>query len=346
MMSNVIGGVTDNANYMVSSTADVIKNDISELHSHLQKIDPARYNDRDAFMRQYGVNTDGAKEALKREMVNRVMPFKIEPKVRADKREISVEPSAAQHTALSELDKNIGKVRMARMEGKVDVAAMKAISPGQFKDAPEAEHEAIAKALSQSLGIIKGSAVRAIIDAHPESAKIDALAKIANERRGKPGVVFAHSLEAVKNIKARLEKEGHRVMTLTGADSSQDKTNKIRGFNPDKGERTHDIMVASDAGATGANLQSGQWLTQFDTSHTAMTHAQRNGRIHRIGQQNDVELLDLVANHPSERTARERLKTKYALRELMSSSMEGLDDSGLASFLHERKVQKEADSLF
>ena len=345
-MSNVIGGVTDNTGYTVSATADPVKNDISEAFSHLEKMDSARYNDRDAFMRRYGVDTQGSKDALKRELIRHVLPFKIEPKVRADKKEIQVEPSEAQSKALTELDKNIGKVRMARMEGKTDIEAMKSISPGQFKNAPESEHEAIAKELAGSLGIIKGSAVRAILDSSPDSAKIDALAKIATDRKGKPGVVFAHSLEAVENIKARLEKDGHRVMTLTGADSSEDKATKIRGFNPEKGDRTHDIIVCSDAGSTGANLQSGSWLTQFDTSQTAMVHAQRNARIHRIGQKQDIELMDLVANHPSERKARERLKTKYELRELMSSSMEGLDDTGLAYWLHQRKVAQQQESMF
>ena len=344
-MANVIDSLSANSEYFVHASADVVKNDLSEAASVMQKMDPKRYADTGAFMRRYGVDTQGSKDALKRELIRHVLPFKIEPKVRADKKEIQVEPSESQSKALSELDKNIGKVRMARMEGKTDIEAMKAISPSQFKNAPESEHEAIAKELSGSLGIIKGSAVRSILDSSPDSAKIDALSKIAMERKGKPGVVFAHSLEAVENIKARLEKDGHRVMTLTGADSSADKDAKIRGFNPDKGESSHDIMVASDAGATGANLQHGQWLTQFDSPMTSMTHAQRNGRIHRIGQKNDVELMDLVANHPSERKARDRLKTKYELRELMSSSMEGLDDTGLASFLHQRKVAQQ-ESMF
>jgi hypothetical protein len=345
-MSNVIGGVTDNANYMISSTADFVKNDISEAQSHLEKCDPDRFSDRGAFMRRYGVDTAGAKSALKREMLNRVLPFKIEPKVRADKSEIQVKPSESQTQALADLDKNLGKVRMARMEGKVDVEAMKAISPGQFKDRPEAEHEAIAKELSSSIGIMKGAAVRAILDSHPESAKIDAVSKLAGERKGKPGVVFAHSLEAVENIKKRLEADGHRVVTLTGADSSQDKAGKIRGFNPDKGESQYDIMVASSAGATGANLQSGRYLIQYETPQTAMEHAQKNGRIHRIGQQHDVELIDLLNDHPSEKANRDRLKNKYALRELMSSPMESLDDTGLAYWLHQRKVAQQNDALF
>lgn len=342
-MSNAIGGVTDNTGYTISATADLVKNDISEAGSIMEKLEPEKHGDRSAFMRRYGVDTVGAKDALKREMLNSVISYKLDPKgVTANKQEISVKPSESQTKALAELDKNIGAVRMARMEGKTNVEAMKAISPGQFKDVPEDQHEALAKELASSLGIIKGSAVRHILDSHPESAKIDALAKLANDRKGKPGVVFAHSLEAVANIKKRLEADGHRVMTLTGSDSSEDKAAKIRGFNPDKGDRTHDIMVASDAGATGANLQNGSYLAQYDTPMTAMGHAQRQGRIHRTGQKNpNIELMDLVADHPSERAARERLKTKYALRELMSSPYESADDTGLASFLHQRKVEQQ-----
>jgi hypothetical protein len=56
--------------------------------------------------------------------------------------------------------------------------------------------------------------------------------------------------------------------------------------------------------------------------------------------------MDLIADHPSERKARERLKTKDELRELMSSPMEGLDDTGIASFLHQRKVAQQNDALF
>lgn len=342
-MSNAIGGVTDNTPYTISATADVVKNDISEAASAMAKLEPEKHGDQAAFMRRYGVDTQGSKDALKREMLNSVISYKLEPKgVTANKQEISVKPSASQAKALADLDKNIGAVRMARMEGKTNVEAMKAISPGQFKDAPEDQHEAIAKELSASLGIIKGSAVRNILDSHPDSAKLDALAKIATDRKGKPGVIFAHSLEAVANIKKRLEADGHRVMTLTGSDSSADKAAKIRAFNPGKGDRTHDIMVASDAGSTGANLQNGSYLAQYDTPMTAMTWQQRRGRIHRTGQKNpNIELMDLVSDHPSERVARERLKNKDALRDLMSSPYEAGDDTGLAHFLHQRQAAQQ-----
>jgi len=186
-----------------------------------------------------------------------------------------------------------------------------------------------------------------VINAHPESGKTEALVEQIKARSGKPGMVFAHSVDAVKTIEARLKREGLRVVTITGADSTAEKDRKRKLFRPEDGsEPGADILVASDAASTGLNAQRGQWLMQYDTPMCAMTHAQRNARIHRIGQKNDVELVDIVADHPFERRARDRLAKKYAMRDVMTSSAERLDDTGLAHYLRQRDVaDKEQQGL-
>jgi hypothetical protein len=68
---------------------------------------------------------------------------------------------------------------------------------------------------------------------------------------------------------------------------------------------------------------------------------QRNGRIDRLGQKNETELIDLVADHPSERRARDRLLKKDELRGILTSSMEGLDDTGLAAYLNKARMERE-----
>ena len=93
--------------------------------------------------------------------------------------------------------------------------------------------------------------------------------------------------------------------------------------------------------------ESHQYITDdFIVTHN--THAQRNGRIFRTGQKNNVELIDGVADHPEVHRARERLATKYGLRELMTSPMEGLDDTGVAHFIKQRQVlaKDSQDGLF
>jgi len=345
-MSRAIQGLTDNVPYYVSASGDPVKNDVSEAFSSLNKMDPARYSDPEAFKRRYGGDTQAAKDGLQRELARHLYAMSIKPDVKKTETTVSLPLTAGQTAAIGEVDKLAARVRLARMRGDVDVEAAKALSPAMFAGVPQEQHKATADHLAQSLGMVKTMAVKRVIDAHPDGAKLQRIAEDAKARKGKPGVVFAHSRAAVAQIEARLKADGHRVVTLTGADSSADKEKKKLAFNPEGGERSADIIVCSDAGATGANLQSGRWLVNYDTSDTAMNHAQRRGRIDRIGQKNAIELLDYVGDHPSEHKARRRLADKYELRDLMTSPLETIDDRGIAAFLHKKKVAEAQDSLF
>lgn len=335
LLSNIVEGVTDNTPYYVHASADVAKNDVSEVYSLLSKMDGQRYRDRDAFMRRFGASADVAKDALRREAARYLFTASVNPDVKVTRGERQVRLNAAQKQAISRVDRLAARLRLARMRGESDVAAAKELSPELFSGAPESAHADIARRVAQSVGIMRSSAVRRVIDAHPNSAKLDHVVAIAGERKGRRGVVFARSLDAVQHIADRLKASGLRVVTLTGHDSSKDKAEKIRAFSPDGGGDGADAIVCSDAGATGANLQAGSWLVQYDTPDTATTHAQRQGRINRIGQKNDIELIDLVADHPAERIARDRLRRKYGLREALSSPLESLDDRGLAHQLEQ-----------
>jgi Helicase conserved C-terminal domain len=343
-LANVVDALSHHTPHYLLASGDPVKNDASEVFDLMKKMDPARYNDRGAFMRRYGADTIASKNALKREMARYVYPSKIDPDVSADRRTETVPLSEGQKLAMTEMDRHFSEARIARMQGKVAVDAIKAISPGSFDGVPEDGHEEVARNLQANIGILKSSATQRIINTHADNAKVDRLSEMAAERKGKPGVVFAHSLEAVRAITERLQKEGHRVVSLTGADSSQEKERKRLAFNPESGEASADILVASDAGACGMNIQRGQWLIQMDCPVTSMVHAQRNGRIFRTGQLQNVELIDLRADHPEERKAQDRLAKKYALRDLMTSSMDGLDDSGIAGYIKQAKV-RESDSL-
>ena len=339
-MSTAIGAVTNLSPFYVHASGDPVKNDASEVFSLLQKMDPKRYSDRDAFMRRYGGDTVAAKDGLRREMARHLYTFELKPDVKVDRAVHKVAVSDAQKAALDNIEKHAASLRISALTGGVDVDAARALSPGMFGGVPEEKHEDLAKRLAKSVGIVKDSAIRKVLDNHPASSKLADLAKYAGDRKGKPGVVFAHSLEAVHSIAKRLEADGHRVITITGHDSSADKADKLRKFNPDAGDAQADIVVASDAGATGANMQSGRWLAQYDCPMTAMTHAQRNGRIARIGQKNDLELLDIVSDHPSDERNRKRIADKYELRDLLTSPLDGIDDTGLAWYLKQAGVNQ------
>lgn len=337
-LANVLEAVGHNTPYHGYFSGDPIKNDASEIHSMLQKMDPERYGDRAEFMRKYGADTIASKQALKREMARYVFPTSITPDVQRDRKVEKVQLSAGQTKALDELSKHLAAARVAQRAGKVDIEAMKAISPGSFDGVPEEHHEELAAKLQKSVGILKSSAVNRIINSHEDNAKVQHAVKMVAEREGKQGVIFARNRDSIEQYRKALEAAGKRVVVITGSDSAKEKDAKRRMFNPETGEAQADILIASDAGAVGMNLQSGQYLIQHDVSQTAKTHSQRNARIDRIGQKKDIELIDLVGDHPEETRSRDRLSKKYALKDMMAEPLDGLDDTGLAWFIRQRQL--------
>lgn len=338
LLANVVDALSAGMDTYINASADPVKNDASEAFDLLAKMDPGKYTDRDAFMRRYGVDTGASRQALQREMARYMYTGQVDPGIKANKSEVKVDLSPSEHSELSEIDRAAGAARLARMHGKVDVDALKRLSPHSFDGLDEAQSAAAAAQLNRSIGILRDSAAMHVVNG---KSKIEALAREAGARRGKPGVIFARRRTRVAEIADRLQRDGHKVLTLTGSDSSAEKDKIKRAFKADP----NTILVASDAAAVGANLQTGKWLAQLDTPDTAMLHRQRQGRIDRVGQTEDVELLDMVADHPEERRARKRLGDKYQLRDIMTSPLEGLDETGIAGYINKARAgQKEAQA--
>lgn len=340
-LANVTEALGHSTPYHVTGSGDPVKNDSSEIHSMLQKMDPVRYANRDDFMRRYGADTIASKNALRRELARYVFPTSITPDIDRERKIENIDLSAGQNEALASLDANLAAVRTARRSGKVDIEAIKAISPNSFDGVPESEHNELASRLQKSIGMLRNAAYNNVINNHKDNAKVDRAVQMVLERGDKQGVVFARNRASIELYKNALEKAGKRVVTITGSDSAKEKDAKRRMFNPEKGEAQADILIASDAGAVGMNLQSGAYLIQHDISMTAKTHSQRNARIDRIGQKNNIELIDLVGNHSKEKRDRERLMKKYELKDMLADPLDGLDDTGVAGAIKARRMSAE-----
>ena len=153
---------------------------------------------------------------------------------------------------------------------------------------------------------------------------------------GKPTVIFANRLEAVGQLHAAMEAAGLHVTSLTGKDSSKEKARKIGMFQGGPGRKPEaDVIILSDAGATGANLQRGKCLINMNQANTYKTMEQRAARIDRLGQTEDVDVVNLLCDHPWERKACERVGRKKMLADIYQSQDGNYDDSGLAQSLRD-----------
>jgi hypothetical protein len=349
LLSAMMTAVSDNTPYYMAMTADPAKNDISEIRSQLDKLYPdGRYGDEADWNRRYGLNTTASREALRRQVQGRFFTSTIRPPIQARKTEDRFDLHPEQTKEYEHITDLADRARLDRSKGKINVDAMRELSPGSFEGKPEKEHEAIARRLTENVGIIRDAALNRAVNLAPaeSNAKIQAILKRLKDHpvKDKPVVIFAHNLEAVHHIEDALKKAGQRVATLTGEHSSEEKDKRRRMFQPEKGtEPQADILVLSDAGATGLNLQRGQTLIQFDTPMTAMVAEQRKGRINRLGQTQDVDLVDLTTNSDFEERARKRLTMKYDLRQIFADPGESLDDTGLAAYI--ARARKEASQV-
>ena len=339
-MANAIDALAFNTPYHATMTADPIKNDASEAFDVLHKLDPKRYSDAAAFHRKYGVDTAASRAALQQELSPYTITGRIRPEVEAGRNVRTHDLTASQQKLYREVMANYRRAQQAARAGHVDIDAIRAMSPHAFRGLSEDQARDKAAQLSRFLSATRDMALDRIINLGHVDREVkdapcgklnDLIAFVESKRNPdgtvRPGVVFAHSREAVKRIKSELAKRGLRVVTLTGEHSGADKEKAKLAFQ--NGDA--DVIVLSDAGSVGANLQRGAWEVQYDTPDTAKTYEQRIGRIERLGQTNpDIEVAVLASNTPYERARRKRLATKSELREIFTSPTEMLDDTGLA----------------
>ena len=343
ILSRVMQGVSDNMPYYVAASADPVKNDVTEVRSQLDRLHPdGRYSDAGAWQRRYGVNTTAAAEAMKREIAPSIYAESLPGLNQVTRTRTMVSLHPEQQKAVAAVQEAVAKLRVARANGTADVAAAKVLAPEAFKKLPVEQHEALAKKLAANPGTWAEHAQRRAIDLAPahQNAKIQRLVEDlkTHNPKDKPAVVFAHNLKAVDELKEALAAEGHRVTTLTGGDTKSDRAKNRKKFQPPPGrEAEADVFILSDAGSTGLNLQRGQRLYQYDRPMTAMTHAQRDARIDRLGQKNPVELVDLTTDSDYEARAQRRIDTKYELRNIMTDAAADIDDTGVAKVIKEAR---------
>jgi len=334
------------ASHAILATGSPVKNDASEVHSWLKKLDPQRFGDRDEFMRKYGTDMHASAEALKRLMgryaysdvvasgSSKTVTWGAEGENGdSPSGHARIRLSPQQRASLAHTRDAYERARRARQNGGVDVEALKVLTPRSFERTKPDQHQALAKRLNRALGALKHAAESRVVNEAPaeHNAKIQHVLKLADGRRGKGGVVFAHNRASVTNLAASLEKAGHKVATLTGSDSSEQKARIRERFK--RGEI--DVIVASDAAATGANLQDrGEWLVNYDLPLTYKTLEQRNARIDRLGQTRHIELHHLITDADHDTDNLDRLTRKHALAGILQGEHESLDDTGLAKYLN------------
>jgi YD repeat-containing protein len=172
-------------------------------------------------------------------------------------------------------------------------------------------------ALAQSLENIAGSdeRTRAIINTArrvERSAKDAKLLELLAQGGREKMLIFANFRRTLEHIQRLLDGAGRRYVTFSGAESAQQKDAAVEAFRGDV-----PVMLCSESGGEGHNLQFANTLVNFDLPWNPMKIEQRVGRIHRIGQTREVFIFNLCTAGSLEARLLDLLSEKIRMFELV-----------------------------
>ncbi|GAH68178.1 unnamed protein product, partial [marine sediment metagenome] len=136
---------------------------------------------------------------------------------------------------------------------------------------------------------------------------IDEVKKKENDKNIKI-LIFTEFIETQKYIMDSLEKIGYETSFINGNLSLDEKIREKQKFKDEA-----QILVSTDAGGEGINLQFCHVVINYDLPWNPMKIEQRIGRVDRIGQEKDVIAINFVLADTIEEHVREKIEEKLEL---------------------------------
>jgi len=126
--------------------------------------------------------------------------------------------------------------------------------------------------------------------------------------KGEKILIFTESKDTLKYIEKKLLDRVPSVAKIIGEFSMDERRKQVEKFRNES-----QIMLATDAGGESINLQFCNQMINYDIPWNPNRLEQRMGRIHRIGQKNEVFAFNLVAENTREGNVMIRLIEKMEL---------------------------------
>ena len=121
-------------------------------------------------------------------------------------------------------------------------------------------------------------------------------------------LIFTEFVPTQQMLKEFLEARGISVVTLNGSMDMNE-----RRLAQDAFRNTHRVLISTDAGGEGLNLQFAHVVINYDIPWNPMRLEQRIGRVDRIGQKKTVRAINFVFDDSVEHRVREVLEKKLAV---------------------------------
>lgn len=130
--------------------------------------------------------------------------------------------------------------------------------------------------------------VKALAD---PSCKVQALHDVLDEAPGEPLVVFAASRKLIELAARSLEKAKITNVLITGNVGPEERAQNVQAFQDGK---VQVVLATFGAGGEGITLTAASRALFLQRSWSHIDNVQAEDRIHRIGQERPVEIIDVI----------------------------------------------------
>ena len=121
-------------------------------------------------------------------------------------------------------------------------------------------------------------------------------------------IIFTEFTATQDYLKDALQAQGFKTSQLNGSLNMEERNEVLAEFRD-----STDILISTDAGGEGLNLQFADCVINYDLPWNPMKIEQRIGRVDRIGQTRDVQVFNFVLADTVENRVREVLEDKLSV---------------------------------
>ncbi|MBM7871729.1 SNF2 family DNA or RNA helicase [Clostridium pascui] len=314
---NAISVKDINAKTRFALSGTPIENSLMELWSIFDFIMPGYLYDEKRFSVRYHKKLKEGPEVLE-ELNKLIKPFIL----RRRKKDVIKElPDKIEKRLLVRLDDEQKKVYKAYANYAVELIEKK-VRDDEFKKSKIEILSYITKLRQLCLD------PKVLMDDYTGgSGKIEALVELLFQsiEEGHRILVFSQFTSVLKNIGKRLELESISFSYLDGSVPSEKRMNMVKAFNDGKNSV---FLISLKAGGTGLNLTSADVVVHFDPWWNPAVEEQATDRAHRIGQENVVEVIKIIA----EGTIEEKIISLQEEKKKLISQLMGDELSGGEGF--------------
>ncbi|MBU2689744.1 MAG: DEAD/DEAH box helicase family protein, partial [Candidatus Eisenbacteria bacterium] len=276
--------------FLLLLTATPLQNNLEELHNLITLLKPGQLKTRATFLREFvskedptvPVNEEKLRELLSGVMIRNTRALAGLHLPARHASTVTVDPSPAE----KELYDRISNLVRTGYRGDGSGNGLNRLTLRLLQSEAGSSPRALLKTLEkipESAELLSLADIARSLDSH---TKLDALAVHLQTTREKT-IVFVSFRETLAFSAENLRRRGLEVILFHGGLSAREKEAAIDAFRD--GGRT---LLTTEVGGEGRNLQFCHRIVNFDLPWNPMRIEQRIGRIHRIGQEKEIEIVN------------------------------------------------------